>query len=69
MRIRRRDRVASSGGAQTERGGLPAGMMVAGMVLLVNASVAFGKTIEQAGDPIEDTWEYLVELFRMMLGL
>jgi len=41
------------------------------MVMLANASVVFGQSIEEApaGDPIEETWRYLVELFRMVLGL
>ncbi len=43
----------------------------AGFALLATASVAMAQVEEQtpAGDPIEETWRYLVELFRMILGL
>ena len=46
-------------------------LALAAGLLLANASVAFGQAIEEApaGDPIEETWRYLVELFRMILGL
>ena len=51
--------------------GRAAGLGVAAMVMLANASVVLGQSIEEApaGDPIEETWRYLVELFRMVLGL
>jgi len=59
----------TSGGAGVR--GRAAGLGVAAMVMLANASVVFGQSIEEApaGDPIEETWRYLVELFRMVLGL
>lgn len=70
MNVRNRGRVVcASSGAGRRRVGF--GFGAAAMVLLANASVAFGQSIEEApaGDPIEETWRYLVELFRMLLGL
>ena len=41
------------------------------MVLLANASLAVADPggVGTGGDPIDETWRYLVELFRMLLGL
>ncbi len=46
------------------------GLRTAGFALLATASVAMAQVEEQApaGDPLEETWRYLVELFRMILG-
>jgi hypothetical protein len=43
----------------------------AAFLLLTSTSAAYSQVQESApaGDPIEDTWRYLVELFRMILGL
>ena len=47
------------------------GFRTAAFALLATASVAIAQVEEQApiGDPIEETWRYLVELFRMILGI
>ncbi|MDQ7014691.1 MAG: hypothetical protein Q9O74_12480 [Planctomycetota bacterium] len=46
------------------------GFRTAAFALLATASVAMAQVEEMApaGDPIEETWRYLVELFRMILG-
>lgn len=55
----------------------PAGPLIASRLgaaafaLLTTASVAMAQVEEMApaGDPIDETWRYLVELFRMILGI
>lgn len=64
-------RHAAASSAVRGGSGRLAGLGAAAFVLLANASLAFGRPAGPvgAGDPLDETWQYLLDLFRMILGL
>lgn len=65
--LRRRPDAPSDTGARFCLGRLGA----AAFVLLANATVAVAQSTNTpaGGDPLEETWRYLMDLFRMIIGL
>ncbi|MCC7390649.1 MAG: hypothetical protein IT431_18020 [Phycisphaerales bacterium] len=68
--LRRPGPVSSGAGRRVGGGGL-ARLGAGALVVLATASVALADPggVVTGGDPIDETWRYLVELFRMLLGL
>lgn len=66
----RRPRALASGRSRGISGGLT-GFRAAALVLLASTSVSLAQVGDPGtgGDPIEETWRYLMDLFRMILGL
>lgn len=64
-------RPVSSDAGRRVCGGWLTSLRAGAMVLLANASLAVADPggVVTGGDPIDETWRYLVELFRMLLGL
>ncbi|MBK7403864.1 MAG: hypothetical protein IPJ41_04315 [Phycisphaerales bacterium] len=47
------------------------GTSAAVLLLCLTATTALGKALSEghAHGPVDDTWQYLVDLFRMLLGM
>lgn len=58
-----------NGGAAGRGASQRAQLWAALSVFLMSTGVALGQPEKPESGPLEDTWQYLLELFRMMLGI